>query len=254
MSFERLVNIFSRTVAVIVTAVFLFYFMTEKLPKEIEFFSNTLKQQTTEDNSSKKDALKEDVLEIVPENISPLLKERILGNKEALVTLYDYSSITCSHCASFHKKTLPKIKKSFIDNGKVNFIFRDFPLGSRATTASMLSHCVDSSDYYPFLDILFDNQMKLVFARNPKEMLSGYARLEGMTEDEISKCLNDEKLFDGLQAIVKNAEKNHKINSTPTFVIDNGIRTVKIEGAQRFRAFKKILNEMIVEAEKNKLQ
>lgn len=251
MDFERLVNIFSRTIAVIVTAVFLFYFMTEKLPEEIKMYSSSIEQTAFSKEGSFE---KTDILETIPENVSPLLKERILGNKDALVTIYDYSSMTCGHCAYFHKKTLPKIKKNFIDNGKVNFIFQDFLFDNRAVPASMLLHCVDSADYYPFLNALFENQRKWIFADDSKEMLSGYASLSGKTDGEIKKCLNNKKLFADLMAIRKKAEKNYNISSTPTFIIDNGIRTVKIKGAQRFRAFKKVLNEMIKEAEKNKHQ
>ncbi len=163
-------------------------------------------------------------------------QDRVLGKAEAPITIFEYASLTCPHCAEFDRETLPKIKQNWIDTGKAKLVFRDFPLDGTALRAAMIAHCAPPERYFAFVDTLFQSQSSWV--RNDWEpALERIARLGGMTEDEFKKCLADQELGNSIVASRATATDDYKVESTPTFFI-NGTRFV---GAQPYEAFDKAL-------------
>jgi protein-disulfide isomerase len=169
------------------------------------------------------------------------LAERSQGNPAAPVTLIEYSSLSCPHCADFHRETLGKIREAFIETGKVRYIFRDFPLEPRAMAASMTARCVDPSRYFGFLDLLYGDQAGWAKSKDPLRELQIRAQLAGLSEADFKACLDNRDLFQGLQKIAEEGRKAHDIQSTPTFLI-NG---TKISGALPFAEFEKAINQAL---------
>lgn len=167
--------------------------------------------------------------------------EKVLGRADAPVTMIEYSSLTCPHCASFHRDTLPKIKEAYIDPGKVKLVFRDFPLGSLALAAAMLARCADGEKYFGMLEVLFRSQETWARANNPIDELGRVARFGGLSTADVNACLNQEALMRAIQSRAASGQDQFKIDSTPTFVIDGKI----VKGAQPFEEFKKILDKAI---------
>lgn len=172
------------------------------------------------------------------------LSERVLGDKNAPVTIQAFESLTCSHCAAFEKETLPEIKKTYIDTGKVKLVFNDFPLDGRAMLAAMVARCVAPERYFGMLNLLFMTQATWAAAKTPEAFLAQLnqvARQGGMTDEQFSACTKDEALFNGIRQRQEAADKQYDINSTPTFVIGDK----RIVGAQPFAEFKKIIDPML---------
>jgi protein-disulfide isomerase len=149
------------------------------------------------------------------------LPELSLGPADAKVTIVEYASMTCGHCATFHNKVFPDLKAKYIDTGKVRFIFREFPLEDFAAAASMLARCSGGEKTYPLIAILFKKQEDWAFvgasARVAK--LFEIAKQAGFTQESFDKCLTDQKLLDQVEAVKARADK-FGVNSTPTFFIN----------------------------------
>ena len=160
-------------------------------------------------------------------------EERVLGNPDAPVTIIEYASLTCPHCADFHSGILPELKKRFIEGGKVRLVMRDFPLDRVALQAHTIARCAPKGQYFPLLDALFRSQDRWARAANPTAALAGIARLSGMTEETIGACLNSEALQRSVLEDRLTGERMHQVQSTPTFVI-NGRTLV---GARSIDAF-----------------
>ncbi|MGB0748924.1 MAG: DsbA family protein [Magnetospiraceae bacterium] len=171
------------------------------------------------------------------DEMSDRLTERTLGDPEAPVTIYEYSSLTCPHCASFHRDTLPQIKEQYIDTGKVKLVFRDFPFDQAALAGAMTARCLPDAQFFPFIDMLFNTQRKWAGAQDPIGALSLNARLAGLQEEGFKSCLSDRDLQTKILERRQEAEKEHGVRSTPTFVI-NGETVV---GAQPFGTFERAI-------------
>lgn len=167
------------------------------------------------------------------------LKDRVLGNANAPVTIIEYSSLACPHCAAFHVNTLPKIKENYIDTGKAKLIFRDFPIGGRAVMAAMVARCAKPERYFQFVDVLFRSQEKWAHGEDAMEALKRIAKLGGLTGMEFDACVNNEALFEGLRQVQLEAQQKFDVNATPTFIIDGE----KIVGAQPYETFEKALKK-----------
>ena len=149
-----------------------------------------------------------------------------VGSADAKVTIVEYASMTCPHCAKFHKEVYPGLKSKYIDTGKVRFIFRDFPLNPRAFGGSMLARCVGGDKGLALLETLFDKQADWAFVEaNPQQALFDVVKQAGFTQESFEKCLTDQKLFEQLTAMQRRAADVHKVASTPTFFV-NGKRVV----------------------------
>jgi protein-disulfide isomerase len=146
-----------------------------------------------------------------------------LGPADAKVTIIEYASLTCSHCAAFHKESWPELKKRYIDTGKVRFTLREFPLDPLATAGFMLARCDGESKYYPITDLLFDQQRNWAFTEKPLDALRAMMRQAGFSQEKFDACLKDQKLYDAVNAVKNRGMDQFKVDSTPTFFI-NGQR------------------------------
>ncbi len=146
--------------------------------------------------------------------------EHVIGDPNAPVTIIEYASLSCSHCATFHRETLPKLKERYIDPGKVKLVFRDFPLEQNAFTAAMLARCAGPERQGRFVDVFFAQQEKWARAKDPAAALKQLARLGGMSEPEVEACLADKSIDDAVLRGALEGRDKHGVRSTPTFVID----------------------------------
>ena len=163
--------------------------------------------------------------------------DHVLGKADAPITIVEYASLTCPHCAEFDRDTLPKIKEKWIDTGKAKLVFRDFPLDGLALRAAVVARCAPPDRYFGYIDILFHSQRNWATASDPIEALSRIARLGGMSDQQFQSCINNEELQKAVAASRQNAEKEYGVESTPTFFV-NG---TKLPGALPFAAFDEAL-------------
>jgi protein-disulfide isomerase len=140
------------------------------------------------------------------------------GDEKAPVTIIEYASMTCPHCATFHATTYPELKKRYIDTGKVRFIFREFPLDQLALAGFLLARCAGPDKYFPMIDTLFQLQKEWV-TQKPLAPLLAIAKQAGMSEPAFNECLQNQKLIDGLEDVRQRAMKL-KVESTPSFFIN----------------------------------
>lgn len=181
-----------------------------------------------------------DIAKVMASEASPL-PVQALGEANAPVTIVEYASMTCGHCAHFHETTFPDLKKKYIDTGKVHFIFREFPFEPVATAAFMLARCMPADKYFPMISTLFDTQKAWAFGTDPAAGLLTVARQAGMSQAEFEKCLSDKSLAEKVQASALYANKDLGVNATPTFFI-NG---VKYSGAMSIEDLDKILEPLL---------
>jgi protein-disulfide isomerase len=176
-----------------------------------------------------------------------MLSERALGNPEAPVTFVEYSSLTCPHCAEFHNETLPQIKETYIDTGKVRFVYRDFPLNTGAAMAAMVARCVDEKRFFGFLDVLYGDLQGWAGSPDPRGQLKLRAQLAGLSADKFDACLENEDLFNGLVAGREQAAETVGVQSTPTFEINGR----KVVGGRPFEEFAEIIDEELAAVSNN---
>jgi protein-disulfide isomerase len=162
-------------------------------------------------------------------------QEQSLGDPQAPVTIIEYASLTCPHCAQFHTEVLPELKERYIVPGKVRLIYRDFPLDQRALTAAALAHCAGPDRYFSFLDVLFQTQASWAQADDHIAALKRLGKLGGLSEEQMDACLADQELTDGILRIRLEGQNQHDISSTPTLIIDGktyaGARDIEELGA-----------------------
>jgi protein-disulfide isomerase len=164
-------------------------------------------------------------------------EDRVMGKADAPITIIEYASLTCPHCAAFDTETLPKLKEEWIDTGKAKLAFRNFPLDQAALKAAVLTMCAPPERYFAFVDVLFRSQAKWI-SSDPTDALSNYAKLGGISQQKFDACMADQKLTDQIVAERFNASKDYDVKSTPTFFI-NG---TKVVGALPLAEFEKTLN------------
>jgi protein-disulfide isomerase len=147
------------------------------------------------------------------------LPDLVLGKADAPVTIIEYASMTCPHCANFHKTTYPALKTKYIDTGKVRFIFREFPLDELAVAASMLARCAGGEKAIAMIDVLFASQEKWA-VRNPVPVLQQISKQAGFTEKTFDECLKDQTLYNNIMAMRERGTKEYKVESTPTLFVN----------------------------------
>jgi protein-disulfide isomerase len=147
------------------------------------------------------------------------LPDLVLGKADAPVTIIEYASMTCPHCANFHKTTYPALKEKYIDTGKVRFIFREFPLDQLAVAGSALARCAGKDKYFPLVETLFQQQRQWV-TQKPLEPLQAITRQAGMTQQTFDACLQDQKIIKGIEQTREIAAQKFGVNSTPTLFIN----------------------------------
>jgi protein-disulfide isomerase len=171
------------------------------------------------------------------------LGDMTLGSQTAPVTIVEYASMTCPHCAAFTLNVFPKLKEEYIDTGKVKFIFREFPLDLKAAAGSMLARCVAKSDpgkYFAVVDLLFRQQSEWVMS-NTADALKRIGRQAGLSDEGVNTCLKDQAILDGIKATQDYASATLKVNSTPSFFV-NGI---VVKGETSIDAFEKLINPLL---------
>lgn len=147
-----------------------------------------------------------------------------IGAADAKVTVVEYASMTCGHCANFATKVFPEFKTKYIDSGKVRFIMREFPLDNLAAAGSMLARCAGGDKTFPLVETLFEKQADWAFTSgNPVPKLFDIAKQAGFTQEAFDKCLTDQKLLEQITAQRTRASDVFGVSSTPTFFI-NGKR------------------------------
>ncbi len=146
--------------------------------------------------------------------------EHVLGKIDAPVTMIEYASMTCPHCAAFHTQTMPRIKSEFIDKGLVRFVFRPFPLDGLAARASLLVQCAPGDGYFSMLDILFRSQKDWAYAADPLAELKRIGRTAGLPDADIDRCIADEAAANRMAAGMQEAQSTFGIDSTPSFVVN----------------------------------
>jgi protein-disulfide isomerase len=166
-----------------------------------------------------------------------LLEDRVLGDPEAPVTIVEYASLTCSHCASFHRETLPLLKKEWLDTGRAKLVYRDFPLDKNAATAAVIARCAPKEHYFRLVGAMFKRQNGWGQLDDPVDVLARIAQFTGLTRADIDACLADQKLVDGVLQMRLIGQEENDINSTPSFVIDGRL----MRGALGFRDFDAVL-------------
>jgi protein-disulfide isomerase len=171
------------------------------------------------------------------------LPDMALGPATAPVTITEYASMTCPHCADFNEKVFPKIKSEYIDTGKIRYVFREFPLDIKAAAGSMLARCIakdDSGKYFAVIDMLFKQQNDWVL-KNTTETLTRIGRQAGLSGQQVEDCLKDQALLDKIAADQKYAAEVLKVNSTPSFFINGEL----IKGDTRFEEFDKRIKALL---------
>jgi protein-disulfide isomerase len=172
------------------------------------------------------------------------LPDITLGNKDAKVTIVEYASMTCPHCAHFTNDVFPDLKKKYIDTGKVFYVFRDFPLDNLASAVSMLARCAGDDKAMPMIETFYAKQADWAFVEgNPVPKLFDIAKQAGFTQESFDKCLTNQKLLDKITAERSRASDTFGVSATPTFFI-NGKR---LQEAPTVESFSKIIDPMLAE-------
>lgn len=169
------------------------------------------------------------------------LGEKSLGKEDAPVTIVEYASMTCGHCANFHKNTLPEIKKQYIETGKVRMIFREFPLDPVSAAGFMLARCAPEEKYFDVMDALFADQRAWAFTNDPYNSMLNFSKQLGFTQESFEACLTNQSLLDGVNAVRDKGGNEFKVDSTPTFFINGE----KATGALSFEEMSKIIDKYL---------
>lgn len=170
------------------------------------------------------------------------LPDMAIGRPKAPVTIVEYSSLTCPHCAGFEQNVFPMIKSKHIDTGKVRFVFREFPLDQLAAGVSLLARCIangDTAKYFGAIDTLFKQQDLLLLRTD--DTLRSIGRQNGMTEQSVAACLRDQAMLDKLSDDQKFAAEVLKVDVTPTFFINGE----KVRGAMPFEDMDSKIKSML---------
>ncbi|MCX6551527.1 MAG: DsbA family protein [Acidobacteria bacterium] len=172
-------------------------------------------------------------------SVDSMLADKVLGSASAAVTMIEYSSLGCPHCASFHAATLPQIRTAYIDTGKVRFIYRDFPLDTTALAAAMVARC-SGDRYFTVLDQLYQTQATWAGSANPTSAIKAIVATAGMTGAEVDACLALADLRNGLTNMRTAGQQQYGVSGTPTFIIGSQ----NIAGEFPFATFDDVLSSL----------
>jgi protein-disulfide isomerase len=169
------------------------------------------------------------------------LGDVVLGDPNSPVTLIEYASMTCPHCAEFQATVFPKLKADYIDTNKIRYIFREFPLDIKAAAGSMLARCIGKDDpkkYHAVVDLLFATQNTWAAANDTSEQLKKLSKQTGMSDEAFNACLSNQSMLDAIKQGQDQAYEKFKVDSTPTFFV-NG---TKLKGGATYEDFKKLID------------
>ena len=170
-------------------------------------------------------------------------KDFVIGNEDAKITIIEYASLSCSHCADFHVNTLETLKKEYIDTGKVKMVFRDYPFNYPALLGSMVLRCIPKNYRYDYMNALFKLQTDWVNKKNKKTIQELYKIMQsgGMTKDEYDACIYNTELENEILKGVMEAQNQFNIKSTPSFIINGKL----IEGNKSIKEFRQIIDKIL---------
>jgi len=160
------------------------------------------------------------------------LPDMAIGKPDAPVTIVEYSSLSCPHCAAFHRDVFPALKSEYIDTGKVRFVMREFPLNEPALGGAVIARCLEPSRYFAFTGLLFTKQEDWAFQKDAFTPLKALAKQAGMTDGDFDKCMNDESLQKQVLAVRDEGQKKG-VNATPSFFVNGKL----LKGAPTIQAF-----------------
>lgn len=171
------------------------------------------------------------------------LGDRSIGSDDAPVTIIEYASATCPHCANFHVNTYPMLKEKYIDTGKARMIFREFPFegDDRSLAAFMLARCADDSKYFPLIDELFTQQDTWARSEQVARELFNIARNAGFTKETFEACLQNSEVAAGIRAVRDRAATEFGVRSTPTFFVNGE----ELKGALPIEKFAEIIDPLV---------
>jgi protein-disulfide isomerase len=172
-------------------------------------------------------------------NEPPANGEMSLGPENAKVTVIEYASASCPHCANFYKTTFQDLKKQYIDTGKIRFVFREFPHNDAALAAFMIARCAPKDRYFPLIDTFFTTQD--TWLKNPAEGLFKIAQLAGFTKASFDACLKNETVAKSILAVRDKAESEFGVEGIPTFFINGQV----LDGEASLDEFKKIIDPQL---------
>lgn len=175
-------------------------------------------------------------------DVRSAMMERSMGREDAPVTIIEYASLSCSHCAHFANEILPAVKAKLIDTGKARLIFRDFPLDQVAMKAAMMARCAPADKYFNLLEVIFKNQERWIQKEDKIKAVAQLGTLAGMDEEYINACTDNVELEHALLNVVSQAQREYTIKSTPTFVFNSGAEI--LNGAQPVEKFEEIVNKL----------
>lgn len=169
------------------------------------------------------------------------LGEQAIGDPNAPITVVEYASMTCSHCAHFHKTIFPELRKKYVDTGKVRFILREFPLDPLAAGAFMLARCSGPDRYFDFVDVLFHQQEDWTRTNDPVTALFTISKQAGFTQESFDSCLSNQQMLDGVNWVKERAAEKFDVRSTPTFFVNGEIHP----GVQTLEEFDKLFEPLL---------
>lgn len=158
--------------------------------------------------------------------VDAMMGKRSIGSPDAPIKVVEYSSLTCGHCAMFHKSSYEEFKTRFVDTGRVELIFKEYPLNPPALDASQILRCMPEDKFVSFMSLLFDQQDAWAFKPDYKDALRQNAKLAGMSDEQFDACLANTDLKNRIVADMKAASDKFKIQSTPSFVVNDGQKVV----------------------------
>jgi len=170
--------------------------------------------------------------------------DHILGAATAPVTILEYSSLTCPHCAAFHRATLPEVKTNWIDSGRARLVYRHYPLDQLALRAAAVAECIQGDGFFGFLDVLFLNQERWAHSQDPLTAIRQYAGLAGLSPSAFEACASDDVAIDRILRRQSEGRDKYNVASTPSFVV-NGTPVV---GGRSYEDFNTILESAAAKA------
>ena len=168
------------------------------------------------------------------------LGEMAMGDEKAPITVIEYASMTCPHCAHFSEATFPELKKRYIDTGKVRFMFREFPLDQLAAAGFILARCAGPDKYFPLIETLFAQQREWV-VQKPLAPLTAIAKQAGLSQQAFETCLDNRELLEGMEKVRNQAAEKFGVNSTPTFFVNGK----KLNGGGTLDEFEKAFEPIL---------
>lgn len=191
----------------------------------------------------------EEPSEPVKLDLTEILAPRTVGDANAPIKIIEFASLTCSHCAHFHNDIYPALKSKYIDTGKVQIEFREFPLNDPALKAAIAARCLPAERYESFIGLLFKSQDHWAGGLDYMAALKQNAKLAGLSDAKFDACMNEPQIKVKIAERMQEAQDKWKVSSTPSFVIND---TEVVPGAVKLeefeRAFRKVSNNAVGEA------